>query len=267
MRIESGPATTDRNWHLVRAILFLAFAGYFVYDGAVGWPARNRQEATARLSAPQPFNGQLKWDDLGETPTQPIYERLQKADPQRREEVHGALGKPALVREDDEYFASRYGYGRISYTRDRVSSIGNWIPWYKTREEVRQQFYWAILPALPGLYFLWRLYKAVTLRVVVDDEGMVYDNQRIAFDAMRSLRDYSPKGWIDLYYVENETEKKLRLDNQKVRLFDEIIDAICQAKGFRNEAKAYREEQQRRKAEEDRAAAAEDAPDEQKDAE
>jgi hypothetical protein len=259
MKLESGPATTDRNWHMVRAILFLGFAGYFVYDGAVGWPNKNRTEAERLLTAPQPFNGQITWASLGEKPTLDEYEQLQQHKPARREEVHTALGPPTFTNGPEEYFITRYGYGKVTYARDRVGEIGTWINWFKTADEVRQQFYWAIVPAIPGLWFFWRMFKAITLRVTIDDEGMVYDKERIPFTAMVDLRDYSPKGWIDLYYKDGEAEKKLRLDNQKVKLFDEIVAALCQAKGFRNEVKIHAEEQARRKADEERAAAAEEA--------
>jgi hypothetical protein len=125
-----------------------------------------------------------------------------------------------------------------------------WRPWYKSKAEIEQQFYWAILPALPALYFLWRLYKSLTLRAVVDDQGLTYGGVQIPFDKMFALRNYSPKGWIDLYYKDEEDqERKLRLDNEKILKFDEIVAAICQAKGFPNEVIAYRERKAREEAE------------------
>jgi hypothetical protein len=154
---------------------------------------------------------------------------------------------------------SQYGYAKISVKDGRANlSPLDWTTWYKDKSEVQAQFYWAIIPALPGLYFLWRLIKAVTLRVTIDDEGMVYGGKQIPFDAMVSLRDYSPKGWIDLYYKQGEGEKKLRLDNEKVKLFDEVVAALCTAKGFRNEVQEYAEKKAREEAEED-------APDEPSD--
>lgn len=242
MRLESGPAKADRNWHILRAVLFLGFALYFVYDGAIGYPRRNRDEAEKILQTP-PFSGQVKFDILGESPDQPDFERLMKEKPAAREQVHKVLGQPTFTADTDEYFISRYGYVKIPVKRGGlVDTTGlQWRPWFKSKSAVREQFYWAIIPALPGLWFLWRLYKAIRLRVVVDDEGLLYDGQRIAFADMISLRDYSPKGWIDLYYKAGEEEKRLRLDNEKVLLFDEIVDTLCQAKGFPNEVKAYAE--------------------------
>jgi hypothetical protein len=259
MKLESGPAATDRNWHIARAILFLGFAAYFLYDGSIGYPNKNRKEAEKWLQAPQPIGGQVSWGDLKSSPTLPEYEKLQAANPRTREEVHRVLGQPAFVVGSDEYFMSWYGRGKITYAGDSVTAVEPWHEWYKSREEIRIQFYCAIIAALPGLYFLWRMFKAMTLRVVIDDKGMDYGGQRIPFEAMVSLQDYSPKGWIDLYYMQDDAKKKLRLDNQKVRLFDEIVEAISEAKGFENAVKAHAEEQRERRAAEERAAAAEEA--------
>ena len=243
MNLESGPAKADRNWQLVRVVLFLGFAGYFVWDGAAGYAIKNRHAAEKMLSAPEPFGGQVVFDDLGETPTKPMFDALARQNPTSRDQVHGALGKPVHTRPEGagavkELFASRYGYGMVTINRGRVESM-NWITWNKSKEQITAQFYFAIIPALPGLYFLWRLYKAITLHVTIDDAGMIYAGRRIAFDDMVSLRDYSPKGWIDLYHKVGEQEIKLRLDNEKVALFDDIVAAICETKGFKNEVTAY----------------------------
>lgn len=250
MRLESGPAKADRNWQLVRTVIFLGFALYFVYDGALGWPRKNRVEAERKLAAPEPFGGQVKYDRLGETPTKNDFDKLLKGRPTRLDQVRAALGEPTFTKDADHYFMSRYGYARVSSRSGTVAlSPTDWVTWAKTRDEIRQQFVWAIVPALPGLYFLWRLIKAMTLRVTIDDEGMVYSGRRIAFADMVSLRDYNPKGWIDLYYNAGAAQRKLRLDNEKVKLFDEIIAAICDAKGFRNEQQEYAARKAREEAE------------------
>jgi len=270
MVLESGPAKAERNWQLLRTVLFLGFAAWFVYDGAVRWPAQNRREAEQQLAAPEPFGGRLQYADLGEPPTKQEYQRVVDAKPTKVEQVHELLGKPQYVRTEGagravEFFVGQYGYVAVPVDNGRVNAASIvFKPWKRDKSVVRQQYYWAIVPLIPGLYFLWRTYKAATLRVTIDDEGMVYDGQRIAFADMVSLRDYSPKGWIDLYYRVGEREKRLRLDNEKVLRFDEIVDALCKAKGFRNEVREYAEEKARQKAEEAAAAAAEDA--ERKDA-
>ncbi len=243
MKLESGPAKADRNWHILRAVLFLGFAVWFVIDGAIRWPAKNRAEAEKLLQV-APFNGRVRFDDLAEHPDKEDFDTLQKSSPTRPEQVHEALGKPTLVDGNDQYFISRYGYAKVPVRGGLVRAQDMvWRNWAKTKSEIRGQFYWAIIPTIPGLYFLWRMYKAITLRVVIDDEGMTYDKLRIPFAKVVALRDYNPKGWIDLYYETDNGQKKLRLDNEKIKLFDEVVDAICRVKGFSNEVKEYQSRQ------------------------
>ena len=267
MRLESGPAKADRNWHLVRALFFLAIACWFAYDGAIGWPNKNRDAAIQKLQAPEPFGGQVKYDDLSDRPDKDEFDRLQASNPTTLKEVHDALGEPQHTSTEGrtkttEYFLSRWGYAVVMRQSDRVRGTTlSWQPWYKTKADLQLQLVIAAIAALPGLYFLWRLRQAVALRVLIDDEGMTYAAQRIPFTAMTSLQDYSPKGWIDLYYEDGGRKHKLRLDNEKVLLFNEIVAAICDAKGFKNEVVAHAQEKDQREADEAAAAAAEDAAD------
>lgn len=248
MKLESGPAKTDTIWQLVRAVLFLGFAAYFVYDGAVGYPNRNRAAAEQVLQT-RPFDGGVKFDGLAEIPDKVDFDQFRKSHPTvaSLDQIHQAFGVPAYVDKTTEYFISRYGYAQVLIPApggDVKTGEMIWKPWAKTRDEVKAQFYWAIIPVIPGLWFLWRLIKAATLRVTIDDEGMIYAGQRIAFADMVSLCDYSPKGWIDLHYkVAGSTEeRKLRLDNEKVLRFDDIVAAICEAKHFKNEVLTYAEQ-------------------------
>ncbi len=262
MQLDSGPAGTDRNWWLLRTVVLLGAALWFAYDGFRGYEQKNREAAELKLSAPEPFGGKVKFDDLGETPTKETFEQLLKAKPTTNEQLYQLLGKPALVSGSDQYFMSRYGYAKVTIRNGRAAvSPSDWVTWAKTKEEIDHQYYWALGWAVPGLYCLWRLIKAATLRVVMDDEGMTYGGRRIAFADMVSLRDYNRKGWIDLYYNSGAKQKKLRLDNQKVLLFDDIVAAICAAKGFRNEVQEYVDRKARAEAEEQAAA---DAQDDQK---
>ena len=49
MKLQSGPALADRNYWVFVALLCIGFAGYFVYDGARGWPEENRKKARAQF--------------------------------------------------------------------------------------------------------------------------------------------------------------------------------------------------------------------------
>ncbi|MBK9128466.1 MAG: hypothetical protein IPM13_11820 [Phycisphaerales bacterium] len=264
MALVSGPAKAERNWQLLRTVLFLGFAGWFIKDGLYGYPNAIASKARDELLKPDPWGGKVQYEDLADTPTHHEFEALQKSTGADADQVAAKLGTAQVTRPEGatrelRYYASRWGYAVVPFERGRpVLSGATWTNWHKTREEVQQQFYWALVPAIPGLYFLYRLYKAVTLKVVVDDEGLLYDNRRIGWDQMTALRGYNPKGWIDLYYQDGGQERKLRFDNEKFLLFDDVVAAICQKKGFINEIEVHRADEARRRADEQAAAAAEE---------
>ena len=268
MRLESGPARADRNWRLIQAVLFLGFATYFFFDWAVGYPNKNKEVANEKLANRELFGGQLTYDKLADTPDEAALKRLKEANPTTREQVQKILGTPQYTRRESagrstEVYISKWGYAEVPLQGDRLSEQGQvtWTKWARSKEEIWLQLACGLIALVPGLYFARRLYKAITLHVTIDDEGMVYDHRRIAFADMVSLRDYSPKGWIDLYHKVGEGEKRLRLDNEKVKKFDEIVSAICKAKGFKNEVKEYGAKKAREEAQEE---AAEEAAQEAK---
>ncbi len=142
-RIESGPAKTDALWQLARAVLFLGFAGYFLYDGALGYPHKNQAVAEAALQA-RPFDGKLKFAELGEKPTKGEFTDLFKAKASLAQ-LREKLGLPNFTADRDEYYVTRYGYGRVS----PADLGGQWVKWPnggKDKEEITAQFYWALVP-------------------------------------------------------------------------------------------------------------------------
>lgn len=235
MELQSGPASTDRNYWVFVALLCIGFAAYFVYDGARGWPEENRKKALAQL---EQINAELP--ELGETPTQEIFHDLRSSGETDPASVRQVLGEPAFEEHAGgrivERYVSLYGMATIVLRNGRVEwNESQWTLWNKTKAAIDAQFYWACIPGLIGLYGAFRAYQAATLRVTIDEEGMIYAGRRIAFADMVSLRDYSKKGWVDLYYKgAGGQETKRRLDNQKVDKFEEIIEIVCQVKGFEN---------------------------------
>ena len=245
--LESGPAKTDRYYWLIVGLAFLGFAGLFVKDGAYGYRDKNRKTAEKEL---------LRWSDppfqLGETLTLETFENLKTRVPIQRRELYDLLGQPLPRKKDStgpldaERFASVYGMAVIPIEADgKVSGRGmQWIKWFKTKEEIKQQYYWALIPIVLAIYLFIRAYKAAKLRAVIDDEGMTYGGLRIRFSDMLSLRDYNRRGWVDLYYKAAGEDRKLRIDNQKIAKFNEIAELLCEKKGFENPIKAAQQAEQ-----------------------
>lgn len=238
MRLESGPAARERNWWLISTIACVAFSLYFLYDHKIGWPDANRADAKKHFAPLVPDF------EPGESPTDADLKAL--ADPQAKtpEDVHAKLGEPMhRSREGNELierYASIYGYAEIRYRFGRVvpESLKKWNNWAHSKEQIDSQLWWALVPGLFAIYTLCRFIQAATLRVVIDDDGMKYGKQNVPFAKMTDLSDYSPKGWVDLYHTARGAERRLRLDNQKIAKYDEIVETICQAKGFKNPVKA-----------------------------
>ncbi len=257
MRLESGPAKVDSYWWIARTVVFLGFALYFVYDGAIGWPGAVRKEAEKQLAGGV-FKGRLSYDQLPLKPEQADFEQFRaevsevaKNAKPKAEMLIPKDGPPPLgespLQEPVEgrtahYFIGKYGYAMVEVADDRIiPDTMKWSEWKKdyNREKIEGQFYWAALPGVFGLYFLYRMIKALTLRAVIDDQGLTYGGERIAWAEMKSLRDYSPKGWVDLHYTHGGQERKLRIDNEKILKFNEIIDEIVREKGFEHPVDAY----------------------------
>ncbi len=239
MRLVSGAACglrSDVVWFSGMLALFLAATGWFVYDGLGGYVAKNRVEARKQLT---PLVGADKVPaELGARPDERAFRTLQATAPRNSDAVHHVLGPPRHVvnkssDERVEYFFSDYGMATVPY-RGNVVVLEQlaWTKWKYSKDDISGQFYWAMVPAAIGLYALYRLISALRVHVTIDEKGVNYCGRSIALADLTSLRDYSPKGWVDLYFRGNGREEKIRFDNQKVGHFDQIIDTLCQLRGF-----------------------------------
>jgi len=236
MRVESGPARLDALFKLGFTILCIGFGFYFVYDGKIGYIAKNREQARKQLSSIAP--GKPLPEEFGPTPTAADFEAFVESKATDLAALHEALGEPFYTRVESpslsaEYFVSDYGMATVRIELGRVvpGQMG-WTKWAKTKDEIESQFYWAIVSFAVGLYAAYCTFRAATLKVVVDDHGMRYGRKRIPAEGMKRLVDFNKKGWVDLYYEEGGRDRRLRIDNQRVKLFDPIIDALCALKSF-----------------------------------
>jgi hypothetical protein len=259
--LESGPARVDRYYWAVVGLFFLGMVGYFFYDGAVGYRNQNIAEAQNELArvTTTPVA-------LGERPDEEDFERVRDGKVATREEVHAILGQPLTPRpgvpsQGVEVFASVYGFATVpidAMGRVRHGQAGwQWVSWHHDKKAMRDQFFWGIAALVPALYVLYRAFRAARLRATIDEEGMTYGRTRIAFADIVSIRDYNRKGWVDLYYRCGDKEIRLRIDNQKIAKFDEIVELLCERKGFPNPVKEYAEAQRGRAADEEAASGSE----------
>jgi hypothetical protein len=236
MRLQSGPARGDAIYFSGFVLLCLFMAGWFYRDYRWGYIEKNRIEARKQLTGPIQAAKQTMPATFGAKISKAEFDAAKASG--KIEDIRRAFGEPLLRNESVpgevlEIYVSDYGRAEVPLRNGApVADKMTWTTWYKDREEVEGQLYWAMIPLALSLYAMLRLGRAVSLRAVIDDSGLTYGGKHIPFASMTRLTDYSKKGWVDLYYTTAAGEQKLRIDNQKIAKFDEIIDELCREKGF-----------------------------------
>lgn len=246
MELRSGPALTDRLYWTGFLLVAAFFCGWFAYDGAYRYKNQNKKQGAAwvRQNVPGVDASAINWS---ETPSKEQFQSLRQRQPTDIRQVHEVLGaEPAFQRTDTvtgdttEYYPTVFGCGVVTVSGGIVKSDFRWYDWTNTKDKTDQQYYCSAAVGVLMLWIGYRCIKANTLSATIDATGMTYGGVRIPFESMVSLRDYSPRGWVDLYYKDaGGVEKKLRIDNQKILKFNAIVDRLVEMKGFEHPLRAY----------------------------
>ena len=245
MRIESGPTGERKIRTSLLLIMVAGFSGWFAYDGYVGYPAKNRQGHLQQLATPA---------EREKAKDAPIYltvtpESLSKAvnalnriigsratqdQEQALKEVFG--GPPSVKAADAWYYFGPTFRIKIPLVEGRLSRpVGT--PAEKDDATIASQKLLALILAIVSIYCLWLLIRVFRTHLVLDEGGLSYQGRGpIRWDDMKALdiSRFARKGWVDLTYNDNATDRTLRLDEYHLARFDEVIDEICTRKGFEN---------------------------------
>ncbi|HOB75343.1 MAG TPA: PH domain-containing protein [Phycisphaerae bacterium] len=235
MQIESGTTKWWRNRHLMFLAMFLGFAAYFAYDGFYAWPAANVRWAAQAMGVPPErvkVNEQVNTSAL----------KLLEADLKQKESIpfpelidklKARLGEPSLAKEQEHWWVGPAMYVKAAIQDGKAQLV---IELSKEHSEssIRGQKWFAAALLVAGLVVLLKLLRVVTTRVVLDDSGLRYNSRHIPWEAMTGLRtdDYQHKGWVYLEYTGGGVTRSFRLDSYHIEKFNEIINAICERKGF-----------------------------------
>jgi len=232
MTIESGTTKDRRN----RIVIFLAmcifFAGWFAKDGFQKYPAKNLKWARQSLqrveNLPEP-------KDLKINP-KVRKEALDQIKPgMRLAEVTTLLGEPTFQEGQDYCYIGRASYGWFKIVADNVIRVEevkeNTEP---SESDIRNQKYFALIMAIAFLLTLGHLMRIMRARFVLDETGLAIGGKTITWEDMTHLatEDFERKGWLDLKYKAGGAELAVRLDSYCIDRFADIVNAICEKKGF-----------------------------------
>ncbi len=227
MMIESGTTSDRRNRIIIFMVMCSAFAVWFARDGYVKYPAENLKWAQQQLPE--------RPDDLKPNP------RASLGNLQRVEvgmtvaELEALLGRPALVHEQKHWYVGPAAYGSFVVVGDKVRQIERVEESHEHNEgSLRTQKVFAAGMGLLGLITLGHLIRATKMRVVLDDAGLKIRGRAIGWDDMEALDSeaYARKGWVDLMVRSGGATEPVRLDSYLIDRFDDIVQAICERKGF-----------------------------------
>jgi hypothetical protein len=244
-RIETGTTGERRIRAALFVIMFAAFGIWFAYDGWVKYPKQNLEWAVQSLPE-RPSEMPVINPKVSRQTVITIEQQCRNDQKTFTEsDLEERLGEPAYVDPDT---GTRYYIGpailckvRLNDGVLRYEDLAQWDKAFKADEsrqhseaDIKNQRLFSIILAFVVLFGLIHLVRVLRTRVVVDDEGLLYNGTRITWDQMQALdiAVYRHKGWVDLEYARNGGSAKLRLDNYKIGAFRDVVTAIVERKAF-----------------------------------
>lgn len=241
MTIESGPTRERVIRTTIPLIMVGVFAVWFAYDGWVGYPKRNFVDHLEQLSAeeraqaqnapiyPKIVEGMLSGEMVSKIQTA-IMATGQEA---KRKGLEKVLGVPPSWESNGVWYYFGPAYRLRVSPPDDIDGVKT----TKTTTDILGQKVISVVLSVGTVALLWLIISVLRTHLVLDAQGIVFGKCRpISWDVIKELRadSFDRKGWVDLIYTENGTDRKLRLDDYHLAKFDQIIDAICDKKGFKN---------------------------------
>lgn len=251
MRIESTVAKRALMRQGIVVVVLLAFGTWFGWDGWVGYPTKNMNEAKGNFpvvpagDVPQygavtaesakDFQSQIGVDparqitltNLTRTWNKPAY--LGAAD------AAGATspGSPRVA-----FFVGTYGWAKATLAGDGVTHI-EWRDADKDYSAIAVQKLLASLLAVGAMIPLGILLSYMSGKYILDDEGLTLPgNRRVLYNQMTAieLADLQKRGIVRLTYQNDKGQQAVAvLDEEKIAKFEEIVLNICEKKGWQDE--------------------------------
>ncbi len=252
MRIETGTTTE----HKVRLGVFLAmiifFAAYFGYDGMWGYPAKNLEWARQNIpniSVEQKLT--IKTNPKVLMAALQELEQQTKTGPELTEaEVEKKLGPAGLKVPAnkgggiDAWYVGPAACARLHYVDGVLREVAPLQNVNKSEADIQLQKVLGVILGVLSLGTLIHYIRILTMKTVLDDQGLSVKGRRVGWDEIVELEssDYDAKGWLDLIYKRSGQSSRIRMDSYHIDKFKEIIETICERKGFATPIKPRLEE-------------------------
>jgi len=248
------------GWFIWRAVLislmFLGFAGFFYYDGKIGYKKKNvdfyqysaksrakeffKQAAVERGNndgvSNSPASSEERWTAFAKDYEVELFEKRDvRTEESAIKDITGCLPKDfefpqklpeVFVTSFSEMSADVANIETIWKKHAADSNISESSgEYFKSKSEIESQFNWAIGSAVLGCIALFFLFRTLTRSMKVDENGYTAPGGKfVDFDSIFKIdkRKWSRKGISYLYYKESEAsdEKKARIDGMVYGQFD-----------------------------------------------
>lgn len=219
-------ASTERKLRSVAAaLLFAAFAAYFLYDGFVGYPRKNlaalHDTLNPRPASPPPMS-------------QLVHPKLVgvHAPGARLESLEAHLGPPGWIGEGEARWFGPAGSLQVRVENGVISEIA-WI--YGPFKDVYLQRWigFALVAVMSGCVVLF--VRVLLTRAVVDAGGLsIRGHRHIAYDEILSIvtDQWPTDGTIDLEVRHHGKPFLLRLDSYTYAGLPTLVEHVCGRKGW-----------------------------------
>ena len=243
MRIESGPTGERVVRSSLLCLLCTVFAIWFAYDGWVGYAKGNLAGYLKTLTAEDrkvldQRGGPTVLPGVTEAAIQKCYGTKFRINDDVRKIVEASFGGPPSHENNEAWFYFGPAAGiRLTLKDGRPSGELTPIRADHTETDLKTQKGISVVLGVISIFTLIHAIRVRTTRAVLDDAGLALGARPpIAWDAMKSLdiSRFKAKGWADLYHTTASGETRTRLDEYHYKAFDEMMNALCERKGFEN---------------------------------
>ncbi len=218
--------------------MVIGFAGWSFYDGYVGYPKENLEQAKEELPA-----------DLQATAT--INDHVTEADSSafakgvKLKDISEAFGPPSWQGDFGGVHEKAVWFGRggslvVLVDRIGIAQAVEWKTGKRKETDLWLQKLMGIVLTPLGLFLLIRQIAMATRGAVFSDRGLKPSGKElITFDAMTGwdADTYKDRGQITLEYESAGGKGQYVLDDYKLAAFKTIVNEISRRKGFDNPIK------------------------------